>query len=273
MVRPSPAWLAFMVVLGSCAAAAAADPPAGAAAGAATGAATDTGVYEMRVYYAPPHKLDALHARFRDHTMKLFAKHGMTNVGYFVPVGENPERKLVYFLRHASSSAADASWRAFVDDPEWKAAHAASEKEGKLVEKIVARRMQTTDYSPRLPGAAGTAGRVFELRTYTSSAGNLPALNARFREHTTGLFAKHGMTNLIYWNFLPDQPHADRMLVYLLAHDSVDAAQKSFAAFRQDPVWIEAKAASEKKAGGSLTERENGVVSEFLVPTDYSPLR
>ena len=267
MVRPAFLWLAFTAVLGVAAVATAADPPAAAA-------LADGGpVYEMRVYYAPAGKLDALHARFRDHTMKLFERHGMKNMGYFVPVGENPERKLVYFLEHASSPAADASWKAFLADPEWKAAHAASEKEGKLVDRIVARRMRTTDYSPRPPAAPGRDGRVFELRTYTATAGNLPALNARFREHTMGLFAKHGMTNLIYWNFLPDQPHADRMLVYLLAHDSVDAAGKSFAAFRQDPVWIEAKAASEKKAGGSLTEKENGVVSEFLVPTAYSPLR
>jgi|APCry1669189000_1035189.scaffolds.fasta_scaffold06474_2 hypothetical protein len=239
----------------------------------AADAAADASVWEMRVYYAAPGKLDALHARFRDHTTKLFAKHGMTNVGYFVPAGDNPEGKLVYFLRHASAAAADASWKAFLDDPDWKQVHAASEKDGKLVDRIVSRRMRTTDYSPQLPTTPGKAGRAIELRTYTTTAGNLPALNARFREHTMGLFAKHGMTNLIYWNFLPDQPHADRMLVYLLAHDSVEAAQKSFGAFRQDPVWIQAKAASEEKAGGSLTEKENGVVSEFLVPTDYSTLR
>jgi len=239
----------------------------------AADAGGDTTVWEMRVYYAMPGKLDSLHARFRDHTTKLFARHGMTNVGYFVPVGDNPERKLVYFLRHASSPAADASWKAFIDDPEWKQAAAASEKDGKLVERIVARRMHTTDYSPQLPSTPGPAGRAIELRTYTTTPGNLPALNTRFREHTTKLFAKHGMTNLIYWNFLPDQPHADRMLVYLLAHDSAEAAQKSFGAFRQDPDWIKAKAASEEKAGGSLTEKENGVVSEFLVPTDYSPFR
>jgi len=263
MVRGFLATIAWSVLLAAL--------PAAGARGADT--AADPAVWEMRVYYAAPGKLEPLHARFRDHTTKLFAKHGMTNVGYFVPVGENPERKLVYFLRHASAAAADASWKAFLDDPEWKRVHAASEQEGKLVDRIVSRRMRTTDYSPQLPTTPGNAGRAIELRTYTTTAGNLPALNARFRDHTMGLFAKHGMTNLIYWNFLPDQPQADRMLVYLLAHDSVEAAAKSFGAFRQDPVWIKAKAASEEKAGGSLTEKENGVVSEFLVPTDYSTLR
>jgi len=66
---------------------------------------------------------------------------------------------------------------------------------------------------------------------------------------------------------------SDQMLVYLLAHKSVAAAQESFAAFRQDPEWLTAKTKSEEQAGGSLTEKENGVVSQFLVPTEYSPLR
>ena len=76
---------------------------AGLAAGAAVAAlissarAAPPGLYQMRVYYAPEGKLDQLHTRFRDHTLKLFAKHGITNVGYFVPAGDNPERKLVYF--------------------------------------------------------------------------------------------------------------------------------------------------------------------------------
>ena len=84
------------------------------------------------------------------------------------------------------------------------------------------------------------------------------------------LFAKHGMTNLIYWNRAEGQPQADRMLVYLLGHDSVDAAKASFDSFRQDPDWVTARKASEEKAGGSLTEAKDGVLSEFLVPTDYS---
>ena len=239
----------------------------------AAAAESDTRLYEMRVYWAAPGKLDALHARFRDHTTKLFAKHGMTNVGYFVPVGDNPERKLVYFLAYPDRKARDASWAAFVNDPEWKAAHAASEKDGKLVEKATETFLTTTDYSPALDTKPGKDSRVFELRTYTSTAGNLPGLNARFRDHTVKLFAKHGMTNLIYWNLAPGQAGADSMLVYLLSHPSTEAAGKSFESLRKDPDWLQARAASEKQAGGSLTVADKGVVSEFLVPTDYSPLK
>ena len=237
---------------------------------AGAAAESDARLYEMRVYWAAPGKLDALHARFRDHTTKLFAKHGMTNVGYFVPVGDNPERKLVYFLAYPDRKARDASWAAFVNDPEWKAAHAASEKDGKLVEKATETFLTTTDYSPALDTKPGNPGRVFELRTYTATANNLPHLAARFRDHTIKLFGKYGMTNLIYWHFAAGSPQADRMLVYLLGHDSVDAAKASFDSFRQDSDWVAARKASEEKAGGSLTEAKDGVLSEFLVPTDYS---
>ncbi|MFM7250115.1 MAG: NIPSNAP family protein [Planctomycetaceae bacterium] len=268
MPRTLPAPLAVLLVA-IVAATLAASPAAALAASPAAGA--DTRLYEMRTYWAPEGKLDALHARFRDHTTKLFAKHGMTNVGYFVPAGANPERKLVYFLAYADRAARDASWKAFLDDPDWKAAHAASEKEGPLVSRITETFLVTTDYSPALDTKPGKAGRVFELRSYTATPNNLPHLDARFRDHTVKLFAKHGMTNLIYWHLAPGAANAERKLVYLLAHDSTDAAKQSFDTFRQDPEWMAARKASEEKAGGSLTEATDGVLSEFLVPTDYSP--
>ena len=117
---------------------------------------------------------------------------------------------------------------------------------------------------------AQTATRVFELRTYTAPEGKLDDLNARFRNQTMMLFKKHGMENIVYWNKTPDQKDARTTLVYLLAHKNDDAAKKSWAAFREDPDWKKAKADSEKN--GSLTV-ENGVKSEFLVPTDYSPMK
>ena len=231
-------------------------------------------LYEMRVYYAAEGKLDALHARFINHTMKLFAKHGMENLLYSVPVGDNPERKLVYFLSYPDRPARDASWKAFSQDPAWKAAQAESEQGGRLVARAIETFLVPTDYSPAaLVATADAAPRVFELRTYIATPGNLPALNSRFRDHTLRLFAKHGITNLIYWNLAPGQAGADSMLVYLLSHSSTEAAGNSFESFRKDPDWLEARTASEKQAGGSLTVADKGVVSEFLVPTDYSPLK
>ena len=119
--------------------------------------------------------------------------------------------------------------------------------------------------------AAEKDGRVFEMRVYWAAPGKLDALHARFRDHTLGLFAKHGITNLIYWNLAEGSPEADRKLIYLLGHDSVEAGKASFDSFRKDPEWTAAREASEKKAGGLLTEAQGGVISEYLVPTDYSP--
>jgi NIPSNAP/Ureidoglycolate lyase len=233
----------------------------------------DTRVYEMRVYFAAPGKLDDLHARFKNHTMKLFEKHGLTNVGYFVPLGDNPENKLVYFISAPSKDARDKSFKAFATDPDWKKAAAESEKNGRLVSKIESRFLTPTEYSPALKIEKAKGDRVFELRTYTATKGNLGHLNDRFKNHTIKLFEKHGMTNVVYWNVLKGAKDDDKMLVYLLAHKSKDDAAKSFGTFRKDPDWLAARKASEEKAGGTLTEPKGGVVSEFLKPTEYSPLK
>lgn len=228
-------------------------------------------VYEMRTYYAAEGKLDALHARFRDHTVKLFEKHGIANVGYFVPT-ENSERKLIYWLSYPSRDAAKASWKAFMADPDWQKAYKASEVDGKLVAKVESVFMTAADYSPEIkPADAGK--RVFELRVYTASEGNLDRLHARFRNHTVKLFEKHGMTNVAYWQISKDQPSADKLLIYLISHKSADAAKESFGAFRQDADWVKARTDSEKEGGGSLTAAKDGVKSVFLQATDYSPIK
>jgi len=237
-------------------------------------AGKDTRCFEMRTYHAPPGKLSELHARFRDHTLKLFEKHGMSNIGYWTPVDakDGSENTLIYLLAYPSREAREQSWKAFMADPDWKAAYKASEANGKLVEKSESRFLEATDYSPQIKPAKATEPRVFELRTYTTTPGNLDALNARFRDHTIGLFSKHGMNNIGYWTPMRGEKGADNTLVYLLAHKSKEAAAASFKAFRDDPAWVAAKKASEEKAGGSLTVQD-GVKSVFMTPTDYSPMK
>ena len=106
--------------------------------------------------------------------------------------------------------------------------------------------------------------RVFEMRTYYTHEGKLPALLARFREHTVKLFEKHGMTNIGYW--VPkEKPNT---LVYILAHKSEAAAKASFDAFRQDPDWVKARDASE--AAGKIVVK---VESVFMDPTDFSKIK
>ena len=238
---------------------------------APTPAPKDTRVYELRTYFAAPDKLPALQTRFRDHTTKLFEKHGITNVGYWTPI-ENTENKLVYIVSFTSLDARKQAWKDFGADAEWKKVHAESEKDGKLVTKIDSKIMSATDFSPEIKAAISNPTRVFEMRTYTTTPGNLPKLHARFRDHTIGLFSKHGMKHFGYWKVDAGQPDAENTLIYLLSHNSKEACATSFKEFRADPVWIAAKAASEKEAGGSLTI-ENGVKSELLVPTDFSPTR
>jgi NIPSNAP len=111
---------------------------------------TDT-VYELRIYHVVPGKLDALLARFRDHTMKIFERHGMKNVAYWTPVDE-PQKSntLIYILEHPSRAAAVDNWKSFQDDPEWKKVKEKSEENGKLVEKVDSTYMSMTDFSPRL---------------------------------------------------------------------------------------------------------------------------
>lgn len=236
----------------------------------AIAAEKDTRCFEMRTYFAAPGKLDALHKRFREHTCALFEKHGMTNIGYWTPL-ENPESKLVYVLAYPGRDAREKSWKEFMADPDWQSAYKASELDGKLVAKVESTFLSATDFSPDIKPSTA-APRIFELRTYTTTPGNLPRLLTRFREHTTALFAKHGMTNLFYWTMMPDQKDAENTLVYLLAHKDTAAAKASFEAFRADPVWIEVKAASEKAGGGSLTVPD-GVKSVFMQATDYSPTK
>ena len=107
--------------------------------------------------------------------------------------------------------------------------------------------------------------RVYELRTYTTLPGRLPALNNRFAEHTLKLFEKHGMKNEMYW--VPTDPKlSENTLIYIISHESEAAAKKSWDAFRADPDWHKARDASE--ADGKIVA---GVVSVFMTKTDYSP--
>jgi hypothetical protein len=130
----------------------------------------DNRVFELRIYYAAPGKMKALHARFREHTCKLFEKHGMTVIGFWTPAdatesvklvyraakGDSPPRevteskdleKLVYILAFPSREAAAKSWKAFRDDSDWKAVKEASEKDGTLVTHVDSIFLSPTDYS------------------------------------------------------------------------------------------------------------------------------
>ena len=233
--------------------------------------AEDGPVFEMRTYYANDGKLDDLLTRFRDHTVALFEKHGMENVGYFVPQ-DNPENVLVYFLSYPTRDARKASWKGFVSDPDWKEAFAASRVNGKLVAKVESKFLSLTDYSPKPRIKKSKKPRLFELRTYTTAEGMLSHLDYRFANDTMGIFEKHGMTNVAYWHPMSDQDGHGNTLIYLLAYEDAAAHEKAWAGFRADPEWKAAAARSKERAGGGLLVK-NGVKSEMLDSVDFSPMR
>jgi NIPSNAP len=118
--------------------------------------------------------------------------------------------------------------------------------------------------SPAVPDGQ----RVFELRTYHTPPGKLAALHARFRDHSIALLERHGMKMVGFWVPTdPDKGSADT-LVYIVAHQSREAAAASWKAFGADPEWVKVKAESEKD--GPLTSK---VESVFMSPTDYSPMK
>jgi len=106
-------------------------------------------VFELRTYTTLPGRLDALHARFADHTMRIFEKHGMTNIGYYSPQDAPlAENTLVYLLAHDSREAANASWTAFGADPEWQRVAEASQVDGRIIEKLERIYLDPTRFSP-----------------------------------------------------------------------------------------------------------------------------
>ncbi|MDD9894173.1 MAG: NIPSNAP family protein [Gammaproteobacteria bacterium] len=111
--------------------------------------AQDQKVFELRTYTATPGNLDNLHARFRDHTTRIFRKHGMEVIGYWSPTSEEErEDTLVYLLGHDSQEAANASWQAFIADPEWERVAEESNRNGQILGGIERKYMVATDYSP-----------------------------------------------------------------------------------------------------------------------------
>jgi NIPSNAP protein len=110
----------------------------------------DSRCFEIRTYHAAPGKLEELHARFRNHTMKIFKNHGMDVVGFWGPTDKEKgsENTLVYVMAFASREARDKAWKEFGADPEWQKAKEESEKNGRLTEKVESVILNATDYSP-----------------------------------------------------------------------------------------------------------------------------
>ncbi|MFZ4686783.1 MAG: NIPSNAP family protein [Hyphomonadaceae bacterium] len=234
------------------------------------------GLYEMRIYTAAPGKKAELDARFRDHTIGLFKKHGMTPVAFFhayTAPGAPADDRLFYIMGYKDRAARDAAWSAFAQDPEWQKVYAESQKEGSLtatggIQNIF---FSPAEYSPKLNLTASPVARHFEYRTYTANPGKLENIHARFRDHTMRIFSRIGMTNYLYWRPVADQPAQTDKMMYLMAYPTPAARTTMWQAFGADEEWK--KVSAESQVGGQLLKTPGGVVSVQLTPTDYSPLR
>jgi hypothetical protein len=254
-------------------------------------------LYELRSYVSEPGRQGDVLKLISEGGVPYMAKHKIQLVGAWVPTEASDER-VITLVSHKDKAGSDAAWAAFQGDEGWKEVLQKSTVDGKKPVKSFDRVFLTeNDYSLPLE-VKNVGGRVFELRTYVTTPGNLAGLNARFRNHTVKLFEKHGMNNLIYWSVLegekttctklldalsaPGQPQAEmaddlpatgNSLVYFLTHASQDAAKKSFDTFRKDADWDKARKESEAAAGGKSLTVNGGVRSLFLKPADFSPIK
>lgn len=226
----------------------------------------DSRYFEMRTYHCNDSKRPDLVKRFEDHTLRLFERHGIENIAYFIPTDDN-DNTLTFILAYPDQASRDVRWNSFANDPEWKEAHQKSEANGRLVFKVDQVFMTLApDLSPKIK-KSGKGDRIFELRTYYCLPGRLENLNARFRDHTRKLFEKQGMVNVAYW-YTAEEDGIQPRLVYLLAHKNEETAKASFDAFRKDPEWIRVRDASE--ANGKIVEK---VESRYLRPLHFSRMK
>ena len=233
-------------------------------------------LYELRIYTTNPGKLDALNTRFRDHTLALFEKHGMENLYYWTVTegaeGEEPGNMLVYIVAHKDKASADASWQAFMADPEWQEVSRKSEEGGQILAgPPVSIYMEAVDIST----GEGTnlqdtgSGRVFELRKYNTGPEGLPGTIDRFLAGEAELFRKHGMQTLHFWSALDKSS-----FIYLLAHKDRESSKNSwegfFGEFREFMAKYNAGKPAPAGAAGGPPPRMSSEV-RFLTATDYSP--
>ncbi|HMP17558.1 MAG TPA: NIPSNAP family protein, partial [Gemmatales bacterium] len=160
------------------------------------------GMYELRVYTVQPEKLQATHTFISQVALPYLNKYQLKLIGAWSPV-DTGDARIFLLVSHESKEACQKNWEALQNDSQWNRDLEAFHQEGAPVTGITRIFLKTWDYSPRMTPAV-VGNRLFELRTYLASEGNLARLNNRFRNHTLKLFEKHGMTNLGYFQVATD---------------------------------------------------------------------
>ncbi len=226
-------------------------------------------IYELRTYELMPGKAAPVLERFEKVTSRLFEKHDMKNVGYWLPVIAESNNMFTYMLAYRSMAHRDEAWNAYMQDPERIRVMAEAEASGPQVHRFSNMLLRPTPYSPDPLGEAVRGGRkaVCELRVYSIGPGKAQVLHDRFAKETLPLFAKHGMTNIGYWT--PVVGGYSNDLYYLLGYPSLAQRETAWAGFTSDPEWQAVSRASADKHG-VLVENITNII---LRPTAFSPLR
>jgi hypothetical protein len=227
-------------------------------------------VYELRIYAAAEGRHRDLIKRFKEHTDRIFKKHRLESIGYWIPTDGTyqQKRKVVYILKHASRYDAYKNWNAFSRDGEWEAVIDQPLFKGLLSESPTSIFMTEQAYSAAVAEAIQPPGGVFELRTYTAHPGKLDELNARFKDHTTRLFTRHGMKHVGYWTPF-DEPESANTLIYLIHHARRAQADGNWKGFLADPEW-KAVAEASQTDGPLLAKPPERL---YLKALDFSPLQ
>jgi hypothetical protein len=218
----------------------------------------NSGFYELRIYHCEPGKLTDLENRFKNHTMALFEKHGMTNIAYWKPTKTN-NNSLYYILKHKDRASRELSWKNFGNDPVWKEVREKSEYNGKIVAKVETKFLrvnpelskETKKLSKLLSGE-----KSYEMRTYYILPGRYENIVQRFKNHTRKLFENHGMKNIIYFDTVEENGEQPKLL-YFLEHKNEEACAQSWTGFKNDPEWIKVRDASE--VSGKIVEKVESV--------------
>ena len=234
---------------------------------AATNAASRTGFFELRLYSVTSNKFDGVLERFRDTVEPVRRKHSIKTVGYWTGGTTNGD-KFIYLMTAASKEALQKQEKEFGADPQFKEGYAASnQKHGKTVDKIESLPL-TVDATAKFDFAASPKPRVFDLRIYSVLPGRLDAFRNRWRDHAVPIYERHGLHSVGWWVAEKQDADGHDQFVALLAGESVDAIQKSIAAFHADPDWQRVEKETEKD--GKL---RSGVEAFKLTATDFSSLK
>jgi hypothetical protein len=228
--------------------------------------ARETRLFELRTNHAAEGKLEALHERFRDHTIRLLARHGIECVGFWVP-RDNGGSNLVVLHAYPSAAARTAAWERFAIDPEWRKLRVRTEADGKLVDQIDEVILTPTEFCPAVAAAADGRKRCYELRIVRG--GNPAAVAARYRDNVLPLLVRHGLTHVGTWTPAGGKMADSIALVSLVCCDSAEAHAKAVRSFRDDPFW--STVLTESDAGWQSLQ--DGGDCLLLAATDYSSLR